>query len=270
MTIYNVPVELVDNYQQETLVIRSSDVSSLVSCASRLEPGTTAVLQLLSLRNQASEFSRLPHPVLIDLYLLDFTNEFPLLYNYAHLMREHSLRVTVPVAPGFSKAVNLAGSLSFGVKLEINQPSQVVVQELCGCLDSYLHTTRFGQPVEFFNSLLISFLQDSPVCLWEVMEEDPETYRYVTDDNCLTLSRRLSHVVSPAQIENIIHEIKEIDLDDGTCAPCPCRSYCRGYFKFPQQDYECFGIKRIFDALKSATTELKNDCSKCGEMIEEV
>lgn len=51
------------------------------------------------------------------------------------------MRVTVPVVPGFSKAVRLTVALQLAVKLEIGQPGRELIPELAEVLGLYLHQT---------------------------------------------------------------------------------------------------------------------------------
>jgi hypothetical protein len=38
---------------------------------------------------------------------------------------------------------------------------------------------------------------------------------------------------------------------------CPFFAYCGGYFKWPRRDYDCAGVKRLFDTLQTAATEVR-------------
>ena len=58
----------------------------------------------------------------IVLIMTNPQNHYPLLYRHAGFLHKHPLRSSIPIVPGFSKAVKLAASLNFVVKLEPGQP----------------------------------------------------------------------------------------------------------------------------------------------------
>jgi hypothetical protein len=149
------------------------------------------------------------------------------------------VRITIPLVSGFSKAVKLAISLRYAVKLEVRQPDEDLLQELESVLDLYLHLSAVNQPIEFFHSLLLSFYRNEPVSLWEITENDQATLRYIGDDGSAI----------------------DVDFNSETreCHECEFRDRCRGYFKFPDRDYNCDGVKRLFRTLAQTAHELKAD-----------
>jgi len=135
--------------------------------------------------------------------------------------------------------VRLAISLRYAVKLEVQQPDEDLLAELETVLDLYLHLCSVNQPIEFFHSLLLSFYRNEPVSLWEVTETDPAYVRYVGDDG----------------------SVVNVDLNSETveCHECEFRDRCHGYFKFPDRNYNCDGVKHLFRTLRNAANEVRQD-----------
>jgi hypothetical protein len=48
---------------------------------------------------------------------------------------------------------------------------------------------------------------------------------------------------------------------EAECASCEFFLNCGGYFKWPNRDFSCDGIKRIFHRLSRAALELHDDLS---------
>ena len=78
----------------------------------------------------------------VDVLMQNPAGEYPLLYNFSKLLDKHPIRISIPVKNEFVKAVRLALSLSFSVKLEVGQPDASLIAEMAEVLDLYLH--RFG------------------------------------------------------------------------------------------------------------------------------
>src|SRR3984893_19607299 len=83
------------------------------------------------------------------------------------------VRVSMPAAPGFLKAVKLAASLRLPVRVLPGQPTPEVLAELTEALEFYLHGPMVEIPVEFFHSLLATADRGS---LWMILEEDPAAF----------------------------------------------------------------------------------------------
>jgi len=63
-------------------------------------------------------------------------------------------------------------------------------------------------------------------------------------------------MVGETAIATFIRELSEAGEE---CRYCEFLSHCRGYFKWPERDYSCEGVRRIFRTLKNAAQELKRD-----------
>ena len=88
----------------------------------------------------------------------------------------HDVRVTMPAAPGFLKAIKLAASLRLPVRVIPGQPTPEVLAELMEALEFYLHEPVVEMPVEFFHSLLMTLGRAEKGSLWMILEEDPAAF----------------------------------------------------------------------------------------------
>jgi hypothetical protein len=191
-------------------------------------------------------------------------DDFPHLYEHAGLTASRPVRVSVTVAPDFGKAVKLAVSLGFAVKLVVTQPDRALLDEVLDVLDLYLHRSTVCQPVEFFHSLFGALYRGSPTTIWAIQEEDPAEFRYVTDQGEEVISDRLPVPVQREARESFIEDSRTaLRAEDGECSDCEFLDVCCGYFKWPSRGYGCDGVKGVLRALKQATEELKQDLAGC-------
>jgi hypothetical protein len=242
--VYNVPAKLIDRYRGRDVIVRSSSPSELVECLRGADVASIRFMQLSATaadtRQDTSCLENFGPGIPLDIVLQD-PAQYQQLYRYANLRDSHPIRITIPVAPGFSKAVKLAVSLQYAVKLEIRQPDTALLTEVENVLYFYLHGSLVNQPIEFFQSLLLSFYREEPASLWEITETDPAIVRYVGNDG----------------------SVVNVDLNRKSqareCDECEFVDRCRGYFKFPDRDYNCRGVKRLFRTLATAANEVRAD-----------
>ena len=131
----------------------------------------------------------------IDVLVQNPAVEYPLLYNFSKLLDKHPVRISIPVKNGFVKAVRLALALGFSVKLEVGQPDASLIAEMAEVLDLYLHRSEVSQPVEYFHSTFLSFFNHKQSSnLWFVQEEDPEQFRFITNEGAETVSPRFGEI----------------------------------------------------------------------------
>jgi hypothetical protein len=170
------------------------------------------------------------------------------------------------VVTGFSKAVKLATALDFSIRLQMEQPTAPLMSEIQDVLDLYLHRSYVRQPIEFFQSMLLSFYQDKPISRWDVAEENPAKVRYVTEDGSETISRRFFGITPEGDLDEFVwHFGKELLDDHAECHDCDYFTHCQGYFKWPDRNYRCDGIKEMFHILEAATQEVRNDLAQYQE-----
>lgn len=264
--VYNIPAQDIDAYQGQNLIVRSHDPNELAESLKHADPEAVRFIQLISSSADTSALESTAIGLPIEIVLENPAADFAQLYSYKNLLDTHPVRISIPVEAGFSKAVKAAVSLDFSVKLEINQPTPELIGELEAVLDLYLHRSNVRQPVEFFQSALLAFLRGEPMSLWSVAEEDPAEVVYINDAGQKTISRRFSdtEIEDPEDfvdgyVSNLLSEKRE-------CFDCEYFSRCGGYFKWPDNSYDCGGVKKLFRTLKLAAAELKQDLAAQQEM----
>lgn len=195
--------------------------------------------------------------VALDVVVSQPGSEFSSLYHLADVRNVRDVRVTLPVVPGFSKALRLAAALQLPVRLLPGQPDDALVEELLGAVDFYLHDPSVEAPVEFFHSFLASHSGVPGSDLWMILEQDPDEYRRHDQQGALIYPE--GALPSPAP-SGFVTRFEQTLADQGAeCSGCRWQSFCRGYFKMPDPDYACAGIIRVFDALAKAAGEMATD-----------
>lgn len=259
--IYNIPAKLVEAYRGQRVIVRSPDPAELADCISQLEPDDVLYGQLLSLDVDVTPLTNGEHSFPLDLVMRRPAGEFPLLYRCLQLVDKHEIRVSIPVTDGFVDAVRLALALHYSVKLEVAQPDPYLIEELRTVLDLYLHRSTVAQPVEYFHSVFLSFFHQEPSTLWFIQEEDPEQIRFVSDNGEVKLSPRLSSL--PFQNQNGLRPgEQEPGGEKSECDDCEFFDRCGGYFKWPNKDYSCAGVKTLFGTIRAAAAELRADLDR--------
>ncbi|MGE0126598.1 MAG: hypothetical protein AB7U82_00725 [Blastocatellales bacterium] len=265
---YNIPVSLVEAYRGRKMIVRARDSSELVRALPDRELGDLLYVQLLSLSADVDALANWGFAVPVDVALRDPATEFPKLYRHAKLLDKHPVRVSMPVAPGFSNAVKVATALNFAVRLEPAQPAleaPEVMNEMFEVLSFSIHHQSVRQPVEYFHSVLLSFFEQQAITLWAIQEEDPTLVRYVTDDGAETISPRFANLAD-GEIASFVTEFQRELLTEKTeCRECEFWGICGGYFKWPRREFDCGGVKAIFQTLREAAGELREDIEASGE-----
>ncbi len=179
----------------------------------------------------------------MDVRLDDPANEFGNLYRLVDVARARSVRVVIPVRPGFLKAFRLATSLALPISLVPGQPGPDVIDELGAALDLYLHDPMVEAPVEFFHSTLATIREPNPPTLWTILEEDPDVFQRAP--------------LPPGDAATFIEDhLTELVASGAECAGCPWIAPCAGYFKRPDPGYRCDGVKDLFSRIRSAADEM--------------
>jgi hypothetical protein len=259
--IYNIPARLVGAYTGRRVIVRSHDPAELVGCIAQLNPDDVLYAQLLSLEVDVTPLTDWKQSVPLDLVMQRPADEFPLLYRFSHLLDKHQIRVSIPVTAGFANAVWLTLALQFSVKLEVGQPDQDLIEELNKVLELYLHRSTVSQPVEYFHSIFLSFFHQEPSSLWFIQEEDPEQTRFVSDTGEESFSKRLNGL--PVQIQKSLLPAEEtLSGGKSECDDCEFFDRCGGYFKWPNKDYSCEGVKTLFGTMRAAAAELRADLNR--------
>src|SRR5262245_41964520 len=232
--LYNIPARLVDHYRGRTLIIRSAVPAQIIDALQRVNQADVRFVQLLSLTEYWGFLLCAWKQMPIELVLKNPVADCGRLYSFSNLLESHPVRVAIPVVAGFSDAVKLAVSLDFGVRLQLDQPGPSLIEELMRVLDLYLHRTTLRQPIEFFQTTLLSFYRHEPISLWSVAEEDPNQVRYVTDKGEETISKRFAGTPLDYQLDEFVERFGEQLLFQGNeCHECEFFNRCGGYFKWP-------------------------------------
>ena len=258
--IYNIPAALVNAYQDRRIIVRSHEPAELALILSETNLENLYCLQLLSLDRNIGALMLGETSVYLDLVMSSPASDYPRLYDLAPLNTKYPVRVTIPVMPVFTKAVRVACSLNFAVKLAVTQPDPNLVQEMSEVLDYYLHRSTVSQPIEFFHSLLMAFMEEEPLNLWTIQEEDPALFRYITDQGEETISPRFAAADVGQNPSSFLETfITNLLVEKGECTTCEFLKVCYGYFKWPRKDYACDGLKSLLKKVKQAAQELKQD-----------
>jgi len=258
--IYNIPASLVEAYQGRRVIVRSHEPAELAAIVAEKKPENLYCLQLLSLDADIGPLLLGGASVLMDLIMGSPYSNYPQLYDLAPLNTKHPVRVTIPVVPGFTKAVKVASSLNFAVKLEVMQPDSELVQEMAEVLAYYLHQSTVSQPIEFFHSILRAFIEEESLNLWTIQEEDPALFCYITDQGEETISPRFAAADVGQNPSSFLETfITKLMVEKGECTACEFLTTCYGYFKWPFKDYACDGVKALLKTVKHAAYELRQD-----------
>jgi hypothetical protein len=270
--LYQIPLAHLEAFRGRDVIVRSALPNDLVAQVRDDDLANLAYIQLCELPDTIDALMHWAEDVPIDLSMAQPARDFTSLYRYAKLLNNHPLRVSLPVEAGFENAVKLAASLHFQIRLLISQPQAAQIDALGHLLNDYLHKPRVTQPIEPFHSLLIAFCNRQPVSLWAIQEEDPRLIRYIDDQGQEHLPGRLAETdnktdtktdAAPDQgpiFDNFVATWGNRLLAEGAeCADCPFFPACQGYFKWPERDYDCTGVKTLFATLKQAGDELRQD-----------
>jgi hypothetical protein len=184
--------------------------------------------------------SKLP----LDVMLTDPATEYSSLYRLVDARIARSVRVTMPAAPGFMKALRLAASLQLPVRLLPGQPSAEALAELTEAAHFYLRDPMVEAPVEFFHSLLGALRGPEGDTLWLMLEEDPGVFA------------RGEARPPPDFVEKHLAGLIERGAE---CATCQWQKVCAGYFKWPDPAYACAGVKELLGSIQSAADEIGRD-----------
>ena len=265
------PVQLAEKFPQHRLVARSDDPRSFQDHLDGNGIKRVEYLQLTNLDADPSPLLKWESVLPLDLVMQEPGRDFPRLYSFAPLLDRGPVRVSIPVAEGVEKAVKLAASLRFSVKIMPGQPDIDQVMLLIRLADFYLKNPTIEVPIEFFHSLFLAMVNNSAVTLWEILEKDPTRFCFVTDNGQIagepcrlptaeTCSEMAAEIQSGregshhSQSQGVMNRHKP-------CAECTFFQWCRGFFKYPAADYSCMAVFPLFEYLFKAAMELKQDMS---------
>jgi len=265
--VYQIPLLHLPHHRGRRLVVRCDDPRKLVERLGAEDLDSLAYVQLDSLPSDADVLVHWAEGLGIELVLERPADEFARLYHYAKLLDNHPVRVSVPVQMGFEKAVKLASSLQFAVRLQVGQPTANLIESLAQLLDNYLHRPTVAQPIEYFHSVLLGLCHGESFDLWAIQEEDPALVRYVDDRGEERLPGKLAGVEAGPGAAGFVERWASHLLGAGAeCAECPFFAPCRGYFKWPRPDYDCAGVRDLFRTLEQAADALRADLAAASRI----
>ena len=196
----------------------------------------------------------------LDVVLSDPALEFSHLYRLVDAYAVRAIRVTMPAAPGLTKAIRLAAALRLPVRVLPGQPSFAALEELQEALQFYLHEPTVDAPVEFFHSVLATMCDSEAGSLWTILEKDPDVFRRYDADGRIRVPRTSdpdqSEITSAGFVEN---HLSHLIAQGAECATCPWQRPCSGYFKWPDPAYSCEGVKQLFLTIQTAGNEIRQD-----------
>src|SRR5215469_5386912 len=195
-----------------------------------------------------------------DVVVSDPALEFSHLYRLVDACAVRAIRVTMPAAPGLTKAIRLAAALQLPVRVLPGQPSAEALEELHDTLQFYLHEPMVEGPVEFFHSVLATMCDWDAGSLWTILEEDPDAFRQYNADGRARAPRTSdsdqSEITSAGFVED---HLSRLIAQGAECAACPWQRPCSGYFKWPDPAYSCEGVKQLFSNIQTAANEIRQD-----------
>jgi hypothetical protein len=258
--VYHIPLAQLAAYRGQRVIVRSDNPLELATRLGKDDLNNLAYVQLCSLPAGTERLTHWAVDLPIELAVEDPAEDFAQLYRYAKLLDNHPVRVALPVTRGFEDAVRLALSLQFAVRLHVRQPTAPLIEQMARLLDDYLHRPTVAQPIEYFHNLLLGLCREEPVNLWAIQEEDPALIRYVDDRGEERLPGKLSEAEPGSDPAVFVAHWGDTLLAVGAeCGECPFFAPCRGYFKWPQRDYDCAGVKSLFHILQNAADEIRGD-----------
>ncbi|MFO1433320.1 MAG: hypothetical protein U1F76_25025 [Candidatus Competibacteraceae bacterium] len=258
--IYNAPTALLSAWRGRPAIARLHHPAALPTLLAAADLENLVSIQLPLSPATIDELAQWREPVPLDLVLSEPDRHYPLLYRCSLLLDHCPVRISIPATSDFSKAVKLAISLQFAVKLEIIPSEPVLVEELTQVLTLYLHRSTVAQPIEPFHSSLLAFFHRQPVTLWTIQEEDPAVFRYITEQGEERLPGRLAGIPAQADSGTFVERWRrQLLTENSECNGCPFLDYCSGYFKWPERAFRCDGVKMLFGTLQEAATELRQD-----------
>lgn len=199
----------------------------------------------------------------LDVVLSDPASEFSHLYRLVDACAVRAIRVTMPAAPGLTKAIRLAAALRLPVRVLPGQPSDAALQELHDALQFYLHEPMVEAPVEFFHSVLATMGDSDADSLWTILEEDPDAFHPYDADGRARAPRTSEsdrpEISSAGFVEN---HLSRLIAQGAECVNCPWQRPCGGYFKWPDPAYSCEGVKQLFFNIQTAGNEIRQDVAR--------
>ena len=250
LTFHSIPLGLFDTFPGRPVILRTDNAQAPRRLLGPVAPEGIAYLQVTTLAQDLTPLADWGDGLAIDLIMADPATELPLLYRCTGLLKRHPVRVTIPLLPGLARAVKLALSLDLAVRLVGHRPDPAAVSEARQALHGYLYGATVAQPVEPFHSLLFALVQDTPVSLWSILEQDPAETRWLDERG---------EPVPGQGPASLAAWHAALSAHGAECRACPWFQTCGGYFTWPRTDAPCPGATALFADLQTAATALRTD-----------
>lgn len=246
--VCNVPADLVCSVPAGPLIVRVGDAGAV---------STVAGLPLdrlvwLEVPLHLAEYAW-PRGAPLDVVLEEPAREASGLYRLTRVLGDHPVRVTIPSRPGLARAARIAMALHLPVRLVTTQPAPSVLAELDDVLDGYLHDSQTSAPVEFLQAALAWLLHGDAPPLWIALELDPAWYPRVG------MPDQANDDGAPAAPGVVSEWLERLVTDGAECADCRFRTWCQGFFKWPDPAYACDGVTRVLARLEDTAAALARD-----------
>ena len=244
----SVPVKTAGEIQGRNLIVRIADDDDL-ALLDGLDPDRVAWLEVplgLAHREELNRFA-------VDVLLTDPVQQAADLYPLAGLREPNLPRLSIPTTPNFADAVTVGMALHFPIRLIPIQPDSEAVSGMARALERYLHDANVSQPVEPFYSALTTLLLGESDTLWDAVEYDPSSYRCEPPRPGLETE------------DAVPSRLKELVESDAECAGCPLKSWCAGWFKWPDAGYDCGPVRQLFDTVEKAAAQMQEDLTQAVE-----
>lgn len=255
--IYDVPAILAEAYRGKRVRLRTTDPGLLLGSLNKKDLDHLVSIQLEDLECDLASLQHSGYRVPLELMVTDPGADFSKLYAFSALVESFPIRACIPLRPGFDKAVRVAAALHFSVKLEFGQPAGSMIPELIKILGFYLHSPGVTEPIEFFHSLLLACCHDQAISLWSVQEEDPLMIRHVDFKGKESFPGRLAGC----------RTLPGDPAAHPECRECSYLGPCSGYFKWPEHEYDCGGIKELFARIEAAAEQLRVDIAVAEAIV---
>ena len=200
----------------------------------------------------------------LDVVMSNPEAEFSQLYRLVDVRAARDVRVSIPAAPGFGKAVRLAASLGLPIRILPGQPTEEVLAQLEQVAEFYLRDPMVEAPIEPFHSLLAAQRGGGSETLWRILEVDPDVFARF-DANGHAILPRSTQPAPPMFVRSHLSHLLERGAE---CALCPWQESCAGYFKWPDPKYSCGGVKQLFARIKAAADELTEDLADTEKLTQ--
>jgi len=206
-----------------------------------------------------------------DVVVSDPALEFSHLYRLVDACAVRAIRVTMPAAPGLTKAIRLAAALQLPVRVLPGQPSAEALEELHDALQFYLHEKMVEAPMEFFHSVLATMCDCDAGSLWTILEEDPDVFRHYDANGRARVHRTSDPDQSEINSTEFVEDhLSRLIAQGAECATCAWQRPCRGYFKWPDPTYSCAGVKQLFSSIQTAGNEIRQDMASFTKADKEI